>query len=193
MLLALLVAGYLVLSDRMDLSRRRLVRSPIDEARLLGVIAAELRTGATVRSAVAGAALTERDPRVRTAGWLARAGAPLEEVAAQLCKLPINGRRLEAALAVVAQTGGRSATIFAGLADRAVREAALRREKRTLTAQVRMSALVVGSLPVVSLAAGGWSRLRVLLASGSGGIGLATAGLAMKVLGVGINWRRAMR
>jgi Flp pilus assembly protein TadB len=96
------------------------------------------------------------------------------------------------ALAVVGRAGGRAAAIFAGLADRATREAALRREQRALTAQVRASALIIGSLPIVSLPAGGWSRTRLLLDAGPGGIGLALAGLAMQALGVLLIWRKVL-
>ncbi len=176
-------------------NRRRLPRrrrpEVIDEVRFLSAIAADLRAGASVRSAIAAAASGESDPMLQTVSRLALAGAPFSEVAESLGNLPVNGRRVSAALRVVEEVGGRSARVFAGLADRALAEAGLARERRVLTTQVRMSAAVVGGLPIVSLLAGGAGRIGTLAASGPGGVALATVGVLMQVTGGALVWRMA--
>lgn len=185
--MALLILGW---DEVASLRRRR--RSPaVDEVRFLSTIAADLRSGASVRSAIAAAAAGEGVTSLQTARRLALAGAPLGEVAGVLETLPLNGRRVRAALDVVQIAGGRSAHVFAGLADRAAAEAELVRERRVLTTQVRMSALVVGGLPLLSLLVGGAGRIGTLVASGTGGAVLAAVGVAMQLTGSALVWRMA--
>jgi len=186
-LMVLLILGW----DDMKPFRRRRRSVAVDEVRFLGTIAADLRAGASVRSAIAAAAAGESDASLQTAHRLALAGAPLGEVAGALESLTLNGRRVRAALDVVQIAGGRSARVFSGLADRAVAEADLVRERRVLTTQVRMSALVVGGLPVLSLLVGGADRIGALVASGTGGAVVAVVGVAMQLTGSALVWRMA--
>jgi Flp pilus assembly protein TadB len=165
--------------------------APVDEVRFFGAIAAELRSGSSIRSALANAAAGREDQILITARRMAAAGGPLDQVAAVLVDLPVNGSRAAAALRVVAMSGGRSADVFSRLADRAAEEADLRRERRALTTSTRLSALVIGGLPIVALLAGGWGRVGDLIASGSGGAVLAAIGLTAQAGGSLLVWRMA--
>lgn len=162
--------------------------TPVDEVQFLASVAADLRSGASVRMAIAG---TAPHASVAKAQRLALTGAPLDEVAIAVGDLPINGQRAAAALQVVARVGGRSAEVFDGLADRAMEAAERARERRALTTQVRLSAGVVAGLPVISLIFGGANRVGLLVGSGNAGIAAAAIALAMQGIGIGIVWRMA--
>lgn len=190
MLLSVVVATLVLLSGESDRLRLRQRRRPVDEVQLLAAIHAELRAGASLRQALASA--TGSFDGVQSVRGFALSGVPLEDIAANLSHLPTNGTRLASALHVAALAGGRSADVFARLADRAVEEAALTREKQALTTQVRMSAAVVGGLPLVWLILGGVGRLSTLVAAGGVGLAIAVAGLAMEIGGVLLVWRLAM-
>jgi Flp pilus assembly protein TadB len=105
--------------------------------------------------------------------------------------MPINGHRAAAALRIAGVAGGRSADVFARLADRAAEEEDLRRERRALTTQVRLSAVIVGGLPLVSLLAGGAGRVLDLVDSGRGGAAVAGVGLTAQAVGSLVVWRMA--
>jgi Flp pilus assembly protein TadB len=160
----------------------------VDEARFLGSVASELRSGASLRVALAGAAGESDHGVLRGVHRLALSGAPLESIADALASLPINGGRLRTALRVAAVAGGSSVAVFDRLTERAVDEAALARERRTLTAQARFSAGVVVALPSASLVLGGGARIGDLVASGPGGLTIAVAGLALQVCGAAAVW-----
>ena len=66
------------------------------------------------------------------------------------------------------------------------------RQRRVLTAQARLSALIVGGLPLIWLPFGGWSRLHGLVESGSGGAMVATVGIVMEIIGMAFVWRMAV-
>lgn len=191
MLMSALVATGILAWD--DIRSLRLPRrsAGIDEVQFLNSIHAELRAGASLRWALATAAGSVDDAEVRAVQRLALAGAPLTELAPLLRRLPINGRRLTAALQVAAVAGGRSADVFSRLAGRAAEEADLARERQSLTTQVRLSAAVVGGLPLLWLVLGGIDRVTAL--AGAGGIGTAVAfiGLAMELSGGLLVWRSA--
>ena len=172
--------------------RRGLIREErLDEARFLGAIAAELRTGASLRTSLAAAAGESTQPPLQAVRRLTLSGAPLAIVAELLSGLPTSGRRLRTALRVAAVTGGRSAAVFERLAERAVDEAALARERRTLTVQARSSAAVVIALPIVSLLFGGAARIGELASAGGGGAMVAATGLVMQIAGAVAVWRVA--
>lgn len=163
----------------------------VDEVRLLGSIAAELRAGASIRSALVAATSGHNDDISLVVGRMAAAGRPLGDIAAALTELPINGRRAAAALRVVVMAGGRSADVFSRLADRAMEEADLLRERRVQTVQARLSALIIGGIPVVSLLAGGATRVRDLIDAGTGGAVVAAIGLGAQAIGSLLVWRMA--
>jgi Flp pilus assembly protein TadB len=159
---------------------------PIDEAAFCSGVAAELRAGASLRHALAAAA--ERDPAQRLAAPVraALAGAPAGEVAARLQEaLPINGRHAALAFRLASSTGAGAAAVFTRLAAGANAAAESRRERNALTAQARLSAMVVGGAPIGTVA--------VLLATGrldtlgsSGGIGVAVGAIGLGLVGLGL-------
>ncbi len=156
------------------------------EADFLRGMAGELDAGASVRESLVLSAARVPALPLGAAVRFARAGRPASEVAAYLRRaLPVNGGLASAAYQIVSDTGTKAARVFTGLAVRAAERAELQRERRTLTAQARFSAWLVGGLPVVVtlllFAAGRRPDLR-----GIGGV-LTVAGSTLIVLGgVGI-------
>ena len=170
--------------------RRASRTEAIDEAAFCSAVAAELRAGASLRHALAGAA--ERDPGQRLAPPVraALAGAPAGEVALRLERaLPVNGRNAAVAFRLASRTGAGAAAVFSRLAAGANAAAEARRERNALTAQARLSAMVVGGAPiaavVVLLATG---RLETLGSSGGIGMAIAAIGLGLVGLGLTIVW-----
>lgn len=161
------------------LKRRPSRATPDDEATLFRAMAAELRSGASLRSALAEAA--HRVPRLPLDGPVryAAAGAPMAEIAEAVeAELPENGRMAAAAFRLSDWSGARVADTFDGLAERAAATAELARERRVATAQGRLSALVVGIAPLA---------FTVLLVATGRGAGLVShGGLGWLVLGVGL-------
>ncbi len=146
--------GFLVLAGgwaafhgaRRTHARRQLPRA---EADFLRGMAAEIEAGASIRQAVIAAADRAPDldlgPVVRTAVT----GRQADEVSQRLgSALPINGRLASAAYLMVAETGASASAAFSGLAVRAADAGDLERERRVLTTQARVSAWVVGGVPV---------------------------------------------
>ncbi len=175
------------LAARWRRARRRAVPPADDEAVFLAAVRAELRAGASVRHAVVAAAARVPDLPLGPAVRLAQAGLPLGEVGRAVAgALPVNGPHAAAALDMTAATGARAGALFGRLAERAAEVQATFRERRTLTAQARFSALVVAALPVlpalVVTATGGASR-----AAASGPLGLLVlgAGVTLEVAGLG--------
>lgn len=164
--------------------RKRDTAGPDEEARYLEGVAAELRAGASPRAAVEGAAERVGSIDLRRVVRLASLGRPAGAVAAALSEaLPANGRLAGAAFRLASDTGARAADVFASLAVRAAESGNLARERRALTAQVRLSAALVGGAPigvVVLLAASG--RAGALLESSAGRV-LGSVGLGLLTLG----------
>lgn len=167
--------------------RRRVTRvSPSAEVAFCNALAAELRGGASLRSGLEDAARRAPEIHLGRAVRQLRAGVPIEHVAADIeTSLPTNGVLAGAAVRLVARTGARAADTFDALAERAAFGAELARERRTLTAQARLSALVVGGGPLLFalflLVSG---RARTLWEHGAVGIGIGVAGLGLEVLGL---------
>jgi Flp pilus assembly protein TadB len=119
----------------------------------------------------------------------ALAGRSFGEVATSLLALPITGDEARLAVWVADQSGGAVAEVFLRLADRAAAAADLDRQRRILTAQTRLSAAIVGGLPLVWLGFGGVGRLQALV--DSGGAAIAAVGLGMETMGAVLVWRLA--
>jgi Flp pilus assembly protein TadB len=161
------------------------------ELRFLNAVAADLRAGMSLRLAIAAAAGQLGGSTSIRLARLARAGAPLPELATALAGLR-NGRRVAGALAVADVTGAKAAAMFAHLAAREAAELALLRERRALTTQARLSALVVGGLPLVLLLVlGGPHRLVRFAAGGRVGLAVVLAGLLLQAAGGVVVWRMA--
>ncbi len=176
-------AGWAVLSA---MRRRKKQLTPDDEATYFRAITAELRAGASLRSALGDAA--ERVPSLsfEQPSRLAAAGAPMSDIAAIVERsFPANGRLAAAAFRLSDWSGARVADAFDGLAARATAAAELVRERRAATAQARLSAAVVGVAPVVfALLLFASGRGSVLLAHRPAGIVVLATGLVLEVLGL---------
>ncbi len=173
-------------------ARRDRGAGPDAEAAVLLGIAAELRAGASLRSALAGGASRAPGLPLAQAVRFAAAGRPMAEVAEELRRaLPHNGRLAAAALELTAATGARSAEVFARLAERATTAGELARERRALSAQARLSAWLVGGAPVAFVA------VMMLIGPGLTGAGvLIPAGVGLIAAGGAVVWwmvRRAER
>lgn len=172
--------------------RRRAKRRPgaIDEAAFCASVAAELRAGASLRKAVATVAADESSVHTAAAARSALVGAPAAEVASRLERaLPVYGRRAGLAFALAADTGAGAAAVFDRLAAGAARDEDLRRERRTLTAQARLSAAVVGAAPVavlVLLAAAG--RIEPPGRAGTLETFIVAIGVALVAIGLAVVW-----
>lgn len=160
------------------LDRRRAKPSPDDEARLLRSLAAELRSGASLRPALAEA--SHAAPTLDLSGptRLAVAGMPIDLVADGVEQaLPVNGRLAAAAFRLSSWSGARVAAIFESLASRAADAAELHREQRAATVQARLSAVIVGLAPLV---------LSLLLVT-TGSVPVRDGvGLAIVLIGIGL-------
>ncbi|MEA2010811.1 MAG: hypothetical protein U9N78_08905 [Actinomycetota bacterium] len=175
----LVLAGAAVWGVAAALRRRPVRVVPDDEATLFRAIAAELRSGASLRSALADAA--QRVPRIELDRpvRLAAAGMSMTDVAGSVeSQLPANGQLAAAAFRLSDWSGARVADTFEGLAERAATTAELARERKAATAQARLSALIVGVAPLAFTG--------LLVATGRGAGLVSHGGLGWLVLAVGI-------
>ncbi len=156
--------------------RRR--RAP-EAARYLDAVAGELRRGAALRQALAIPA-----PGTRLAR-LALTGQPIELVAAAVQRrFDLDDELAIAGIRLASRTGAPAGVLFSRLAARLRSAEQLARDRRTLTAQARLSAAVIGLLPVAPGV--------IILASGRGELVLepgpsqsvVLVGLALQVLGL---------
>lgn len=157
-----------------------------DEGAFLQAVASELRSGAAVRMAIADAADRIASPALARVGRLGRSGRPLEELAASVeAALPLHGVMIGAAIRIAGRTGGRIADTFDELALMAGEDMEVRGETRVATAQARLSAWIVGGIPVAYLIyAAASGRLSALVDTGAIGIGVLGVGGAFLISGV---------
>jgi Flp pilus assembly protein TadB len=167
---------------------KRAVHGPREEALFLEGLAAELRGGASLRSAVADAAdRTEIDLAVPVR--MAKAGRPMEDIARPLGeRLPVNGAVAGPALRLAAAAGASVAPLFDALALRAAEAADEERESRVLTAQARLSAWLVGGAPA-AVAAGIFAFRGFSFGDGSLAVAIAVVGFGLQAIGGLVVWR----
>jgi len=167
------------------LSRMRSNVDPYDEASFLHAIAMEIRAGSNLRAAIVDAAAANTDFELAPAVRLASVGAPVGLIAGALGDaLPEYGDVAEAAVRTAGATGGRVASVFESLAQVAAEDREVRRETKAATAQARISAWIVGGMPVGFLVfQGATGRLGDLLESS---IGVAVLLVGGGLLGLGI-------
>lgn len=156
-----------------------------DEAAFLHGIAMEMRAGSNLRAAIVDAAAAHPDLELGPAVRLASVGAPVGLIARALGDaLPEYGDVAEAAIRIAGATGGRVASVFESLAQVAAEDREIRREAKAATAQARISAWIVGGMPVgfllFQVATG---RIGELLESS---IGVAVLALGGGLLSLGI-------
>jgi Flp pilus assembly protein TadB len=168
--------------------KAKVTTGPRSEAVFLEGMAAELRGGASLRSAIADAAeRTDLDltPVVR----MARAGRPMGDIAVRLAEhLPINGMVAGPALNLAASAGSSVAGVFDALALRSAEIAEEERERKSLTAQARLSAWLVGGAPAAVACAmflfGG-----SVIGRGPAAATIAVVGFGLQLAGAAVVWR----
>lgn len=149
-------------------------------------VASELRGGAGLRSALARSGrFLDADAR-RRLERLTAAGRPMVEVAGVIeAAVPRFGVAAGSAVRVSGRVGGRAADVFASLARAAAREQELDDEIRSASAHGRLSALIIGGIPLllssVMVLTG---RTGLVADSGAVGLVLALAGWTLIVTGV---------
>lgn len=169
-------AGWAVL-----VARRRSGSGPDDEAAFLRGLAAELGAGSGLRGGVVAAA--GRVPGIdlgRAVRLCAAGGSALDIGSALGGALPVNRTAIAAAFRLAARTGAPIAPLIETLAGRADDVGRLERERRAATAQARLSAWIVGGLPVALVA------LALITGVGPGAGGLGTAGTTLVAAGLGL-------
>lgn len=157
---------------------------------LLVRLAAELRSGSTLRGALVGVLgpATGHDQAVR----LAASGRPLAEVAQALeLSFGAYGRITSAAVRLSGSVGGSVAPVFEQLAAHVVSLDELARERRAAAAPGLLQAGLVGGVPAAGLmgmlASGRW----IELASSGGASTVVVVGGSVLVL-AGIGWVAAI-
>lgn len=159
---------------------RRRGRDGAGPAVRLVTVAAELRSGAGIRTALAAAV---DDPDL--ARGLRRGRAWSELGAGLRSAFGPHGPAVLAAVGVLRRTGGSAARVFGELADEAIAEAELLGERRAAAAPVLAQGAVVGGVPLVVLAHGVVTgRLAEVAARGPVEMGLVAFGAGATVAGV---------
>lgn len=162
-------------------SRTRGTPGPEDESAFLRGLAAELGAGASLRGGVIAAAGRAPALDLDRAIRLCTAGRPADEIGAAVGgALNVNRTATAAAFRLAAHTGGAIAPVVESLALRAEAGGHLARERASLTAQARLSAWVVGGVPV------GLVCLGMLTGIGPGTEDAGTAGTVLVGLGLGL-------
>jgi Flp pilus assembly protein TadB len=126
--------------------RRSDSRSP-GAASFLRSVTADVSTGRTLRQAIAGSPSPIVDDHVQR---LCRAGAPMGEVAAALApRLDGAGAAFVGLVTATEITGGSPVMALSTMLDQVEARSSLARDQRVAVAQARISAFVVGVVPLV--------------------------------------------
>lgn len=137
------------------LALRRKDENSVPEVAFHQGVAAELRSGAALRSALVSAADRVEESDLSHMQRLCRAGVPLGDVADELEEaLPRSGRLAAIAVRVGALSGGSVAAAFSSLAAIESDRIELVAESRAAAAGVRASMYVVGGLPAAAVLLG---------------------------------------
>jgi Flp pilus assembly protein TadB len=185
------LVGVLVIIVANVLARRRTrAASAGGEGDLLRQIAGRVSAGATIRSTIA-------DPTIDLvpghARRLAALGVPMEAVAeALVAAFPVNGQSFRAICSFSEHTGAGISAALSVLADRADDASELARERRVALAQVKLSAVVVGLVPIA--ASVGLVALRGVPEPGGAIIVVPmVVGIALQVVGTAVVFTVASR
>ena len=170
-------------------------RSGGAEVLVLVRLAAELRAGATLRSAVVH--IADSNEALAEAAALAGAGRPMRQVVQAAA--PAMGRYAGitvSALRIAAETGGSIVPVVEQLVTEVMALDELARERRAAMAPVLLQSVIVGGIPLVTLLAMTLSgKLLSLAARGPWHAGMVLVGGALVVVGssvVGrISWKAA--
>lgn len=130
--------------------RKRLKRADAtgDEGALLRQLAGRIIAGATIRSAIADPTVTAVPVSARR---LAAVGMPMSDVGLALDgALPVNGQSFRAICSFSEHTGAAIADALTVLAERSDAAIEMARHRRVSLAQAKLSATVVGIVPIVA-------------------------------------------
>lgn len=165
-------------------TRRDPKPSPAMEAAFYQRLLSELESGSSVRTGLAAAIAVEHDLDLADVARRLHAGSHLEYALDPLeHRLPHTGMLARAALLLGAETGGEIRSSIADLGAMARDLIEVERQVGVHTAQARLSALVVGVLPLV--AAIGLMAARGGLPDPGIGRTLVVAGLGLQIAGLG--------
>lgn len=172
--------GLVLLCGAVLLGRLGQAAQRPDELAYLSGVAAQLRSGTSLRHAIVAMGETG-GPAGLAAARLAAAGTPMGDVATALRPaLPVSARQAEMALTAAALSGGRLADAVDAVAQFVFDEAELAREVAGAISAAKASAVLIAALPaagVLVLGAGG--RLETLA-------DLGTLGAVMIAIGSGL-------
>lgn len=160
------------------------------EALLLRQLSGRIASGSTIRSTIADASI---DAIPESARRLAALGEPMADVASAIAPvLPLNGAAFSAICSFSEHTGAAISNALSVLADRADEAAELARQKAIALAQVKLSAVVVGLVPIaVSI---GLLALRGVPEPGGAAIVIPMLlGLLLQITGTAVVFRVASR
>jgi Flp pilus assembly protein TadB len=160
------------------------------EAVLLRQLSGRIASGATIRSTIAD---TSIDAIPESARRLAALGEPMGDVASAIAPvLPVNGAAFRAICSFSEHTGAAVSTALTVLADRADEAAELTRQRTIALAQVKLSAVVVGLVPIA--ASIGLLALRGVPEPGGAAIVIPMLlGLLLQITGTAVVFRVASR
>ncbi len=157
-------------------------------------VASELRGGASLRHALAGAVASTGDPALVAIERRLLAGHDIEGVAAAIRPhLRHTGRLAEAAIVFGARSGGRAAAAFTSMAEIAGGELEVRREVAAALAPAWLAVGLIGGAPLVGLlvlVASG--RLSDTISSVPGRVSVAMGGVLIAA-GAAAVWVMAQR
>ncbi|MDK1019205.1 MAG: hypothetical protein QGD89_07380 [Actinomycetota bacterium] len=174
----------------MALHLRRSSDSQETEGGLLRHVAGRVSAGATIRTAIAE---TDNEGVPEQARRLALLGRPMADVSDELSDaLPINGVAFRGICAFSEHTGAAIVAALSVLADQADEATELARQRRVALAQTKMSALVVGVVPIVVSA--GLIALRGIPDPGGAVIVIPMViGIALQLIGTAVVFNVAAR
>lgn len=161
-----------------------------DESMLLRQLSGRVAAGATIRSTIADPSIVAIPDRART---LAALGRPMTDVGSAIEPVfPVNGAAFRAICSFSEHTGAALSTALSVLAERADEAAELVRQRRVVLAQVKLSAVVVGLVPIA--ASIGLLALRGVPEPGGAAIvAPMVLGVALQAVGTGIVFAVASR
>jgi Flp pilus assembly protein TadB len=160
------------------------------ESVLLRQLAGRVAAGATVRSAIADRSIAAIP---KYACRLASLGRPMADVGLAIVPvLPVNGAAFRAICSFSEHTGAAISAALSVLAERADEAAELMRQRKVALAQVKLSAVVVGLVPIA--ASMGFLVFRGVPEPGGAAIVLPMlAGLILQITGTAVVFRVASR
>ncbi|MEN8039981.1 MAG: hypothetical protein ABFR95_00585 [Actinomycetota bacterium] len=168
--------------------RRSVSTRDLNEGELLRRLSGRVSAGATLRSALADDGWEDVPPAARRMAILGQSMTDVSEALADA--LPVAGSAFRGICSFSEHTGASIASSLVVLADQADEEADLARQRKIALAQTKLSAIVVGVVPMI--ASGGLIAVRGIPDPGGAVVIIPMViGMGLQVLGTGIVFRVA--